>query len=146
MSKTIYILYYSRTGSVKTIADKISQIFSSLETPNVDLKMMLAEKIDLEALILADGYIIGTPNYFGASAGYIKVFFDELYQVKQVRGKPIFCFVSHGGGGDIQDLKMMSKALKLKTVGTSIIVRRDNITDLHVKNIEENLKIMLKSL
>jgi multimeric flavodoxin WrbA len=146
MSKTIYILYYSRTGNVKTIADKILDIFSSLGTSDVELKLMNAKGIDLEALILADGYIIGTPNYFGASSGYIKVFFDELYQVKQIQGKPIFFFVSHGGGGDIEDLEMMRKALKLKAVGSSIVVRRDDITEDIIKNIELNLKILMKSL
>lgn len=146
MSKTIYIVYYSQTGNVKSIADKISEVFKHLQTSEVELKLMEAEKIDLEALILAEGFIIGTPNYFGAPSGYIKIFFDEFYQVKQVQGKPIFCFISHGGGGDLEQLKTMSDALKLKTVGTSIVVRKGKITDEHVKNIELNLKIMLKSL
>ena len=146
MSKTIYVLYYSQSGNVKSIADKILEIFSKLQTSDVDIKLMQAEKINLEALIQANGYIIGTPNYFSGPSGYIKVFFDELFQVKQVHGRPIFCFISHGGSGDIPELKAMSDWLKLKTVGTSIVVKKGKITDEHIKNIELNLKIMLRSL
>ena len=38
---------------------------------------MSATELDLDALKAADGYIIGTPNYFCAPSGYIKIFFDE---------------------------------------------------------------------
>ncbi len=146
MSKIIYILYYSQSGKVKSIADKIKELFSELDPPDVELKFMKAEQIDLEALRNAGGYIIGTPNYFSAPSGYIKVFYDELFQEKNVEGKPVFCYVSHGGSGDIPELITMNDWLKLKTVGSTIVVKGDNLKDTHIQEIDDNLREMLKHL
>ena len=53
--------------------------FSNMESNGVDMELMDAKELDLAALKSADGYIIGTPNYFSAPSGYIKIFFDELF-------------------------------------------------------------------
>ena len=107
---------------------------------------MKAEKIDLVALKNADGYIIGTPNYFGAPSGYIKVFYDELFQEKGTKGKPVFCFVSHGGSGDISELVSMNNWLKMITVGNTVVVKSGNLSDKNVQDIKANLRKMLEIL
>ncbi len=146
MSKLIYILYYSKSGSVKSIADKIVELFNELDPDDVEIKFMEAEKIELQKLRNADGFIIGTPNYFSAPSGYIKIFYDELFQDKNLKGKPVFCFVSHGGSGDIPELITMNNWLKLDTVGPTIVVRGENIRDKHEQDIYDNLKEMLRKL
>lgn len=146
MPKIIYILYYSQSSNVKSIADKIIEIFSSLNSKNVDIKPMEAEEIDFDVLKDADGYIIGTPNYFSAPSGYIKVFYDEMFQEEKIIGKPVFCFISHGGSGDMKQMITLNNWLKLKTIGPSIVVRSGNISSNNIQNIENNLKEMLKQL
>ena len=146
MSKTIYILFYSQSGSVKSIANEIVKIFEELEPEDVEIKLMEAEKMNLTALKAASGYIIGTPNYFSAPSGYIKVFYDEMFPEKAVKGKPIFCFVSHGGSGDIPELITLNDWLKLETVGSTIVVNGGNLTDRHQQEIQDNLKVMLKKI
>ncbi|MFX0148329.1 MAG: flavodoxin family protein, partial [Candidatus Hodarchaeota archaeon] len=62
MVKKIYIVYYSKTGNVRKVADKILDCFSNTGAPNVDMELMDAKELDFDALKSADGYIIGTPN------------------------------------------------------------------------------------
>jgi len=147
MTKNVYIVYYSKTGNTRKIAEQILESFSNLESNNVDMKLMDAKELDLAALKSADGYIIGTPNYFSAPSGYIKIFFDELFMDAAIlKRRPVFCFVSHGGSGDIEQLKVMCKWLKLKTVGPAIVVKGDSISSKDIIAIETNIQEMLKNL
>lgn len=144
MAKTIFILYYSRTGNTRKIAEQILASFSKLKSNDVEMKLMDAKELDLSALKSADGYIIGTPNYFSAPSGYIKIFFDELFLDRAIlKRRPVFCFVSHGGSGDIDHLKVMCKWLELKTVGPAIVVNGNDIKSKNLSDIENNIKEML---
>jgi len=143
MKKNIYIVYFSKTGNTKQIAEQIVESFSKLESNGVEIKLMDAKELDLPALKSADGYIIGTPNYFSAPSGYIKIFFDELFIDRAIlKGRPVFCFVSHGGSGNIKQLKTMCDWLELKTVGPTIVVNGNNITSANLSDIENNVKKM----
>ena len=144
MTKNVYIVYFSKTGNTKQIAEQIVESFSKLESNGVEIKLMDAKELDLPALKSADGYIIGTPNYFSAPSGYIKIFFDELFMDRAIlKGRPVFCFVSHGGSGDISHLKVMCDWLELKTVGSAIVVNGNNITSKNLSDIENNTREML---
>lgn len=144
MTKNVYIVYYSKTGNTKQLAEQILASFSKLKSNDVEMNLMDAKELDLAALKSADGYIIGTPNYFSAPSGYIKIFFDELFLDRTIlKGRPVFCFVSHGGSGDIEHLKVMCKWLELKTVGPAIVVNGNDITSNNLFDIENNIKEML---
>ena len=144
MTKNVYIVYFSKTGNTKQIAEQIVESFSKLESNGVEIKLMDAKELDLPALKSADGYIIGTPNYFSAPSGYIKIFFDELFMDRAIlKGRPVFCFVSHGGSGNIKQLKAMCDWLELKTVGSAIVVNGNNITSKDLSDIENNTREML---
>ncbi len=145
MTKNVYIVYFSKTGNTKLIAEQIMESFSKLESDGVEIKLMDAKELDLAALKSADGYIIGTPNYFSAPSGYIKIFFDEFFMDKAIlKGRPVFCFVSHGGSGNIKHLKVMCDWLELKTVGPAIAVNGNDITSENLSDIENNIKEMLE--
>lgn len=147
MTKNVYIVYYSRTGNTRKIAEQIMESFSKLKVDGVDMKLMDARELDLVALKSADGYIIGTPNYFSAPSGYIKIFFDELFLDRVIlKGRPVFCFISHGGSGDIEHLKTMCNWLELKTVGPAIVVEGNSILSKDIMAIETNIQEMLKLL
>ncbi|MFX0043476.1 MAG: flavodoxin family protein [Candidatus Hodarchaeota archaeon] len=147
MTKKVYIVYYSRTGNTRKIAEQIIDSFSKLSVDGVDMKLMDARELDLVALKSADGYIIGTPNYFSAPSGYIKIFFDELFLDRAaLKGRPVFCFISHGGSGDIKHLRTMCNWLELETVGPAIVVEGNNISSKHIVAIETNIQKMLKLL
>ncbi len=144
MTKKVYIVYFSRTGNTKQIAEQIVESFSKLESNGVEIKLMDAKELDLPVLKSADGYVIGTPNYFSAPSGYIKIFFDELFIDRALlKGRPVFCFVSHGGSGNIKHLKVMCDWLELKTVGPAIAVSGNDITSENLSDIENNIKEIL---
>ena len=144
MTKNVYIVYFSKTGNTKQIAEQIIQSFSNLESNGVEMKLMDAKALDIPTLKSANGYIIGTPNYFSAPSGYIKIFFDELFIGRAIlKGRPVFCFVSHGGSGNIKHLKVMCDWLELKTVGPAIVVNGNNITSNNLSDIENNTREML---
>lgn len=147
MTKSVYIVYYSKTGNTRKIAEQILETFSKLDSNGVDMKLMDAKELHLPALKSADGYIIGTPNYFSAPSGYIKIFFDELFIDRAIlKGRPVFCFVSHDGSGDIRRLKVMCTWLELKTVGPAIVVKGNNISSKDITSIETNIQEMMKLL
>ncbi len=148
MTKNVYIVYYSKTGNTKKIAEQIQESFSKVkDAADIEISLMDATNLDLDALKAAAGYIIGTPNYFSLSAGYVKIFFDELFMERStLKGRPVFCYVSHGGSGYIDSLKSMSDWLELKTVGTPIAINGNSISSSDISTIEANIQEMLKIL
>ncbi len=145
MTKTVYIVYHSKTGNTKKIAEQILDSFSKLKSEDTVIKLMSATELDLEALKAADGYVLGTPNYLGSPSGYIKVFFDELFVHKTIlKGRPVFCFVSHGGSGYLKELNSMCRWLELETVGSPIAISGNSITSKELSIIENNIKEMLE--
>jgi hypothetical protein len=58
-----------------------------------------------------------------------------------------FCFISHGGSGNIRALKDMCDWLELRTVGPAIVVKGNSISSkdklVIVKNIQEMMKFLL---
>jgi len=64
-----------------------------------------------------------------------------------LKGRPVFCFVSHGGGeGVITELDKLCNWLKLKSVGPTISVNGNNISSKHISTIEKNIQEMLRLL
>ncbi len=144
----IIILYYSKSGNTKELAKRIFEIVTSFAPKNVKIQMMDATQIDIEALKAASAYIIGTPDYFSYPSGYIKIFFDEMYDIReQLKQKPVFGFVSHGGTGKgVKVLLELCKSIKLKIIPTFINVKERNITAKDEKQIQENCQIMVNFL
>jgi len=70
----ILVAYYSATGNTKKLAEAISEAILS-EGVKVDLKKI--EDIKVDSLPEYDGYVFGSPTYYGAMAYQIKKVFDE---------------------------------------------------------------------
>ena len=57
--------------------------------------------VALDNLLKASAFIIGSPDYFEYPSGWLKVFFDEMYNHRnELRDIPVFGFISHGGGDE----------------------------------------------
>lgn len=122
---TILILYYSRHGSVKTMARQIARGVDSIDGANAKLRTVsdaTAADTDetavasLEDLQQCDGLILGSPARFGNMAAPLKQFLETttgLWLSAALVDKPAGVFTSsssmHGG----QETTLVSMMLPL---------------------------------
>ncbi len=117
---TILVIYHSDTGNTRKLAQLIAE--GAASAAGVTVKAIEAGKVDMAEAAKADGYAIGSPDYFSYVAGSIKTFFDKAFSMPAVRGKPFAAFGTHGGGGKVLAVvQSLGKAVKLKEVGTGVL-------------------------
>lgn len=142
------IIFYSKSGNTKMIAKRVSENFHGLFPKYVDISMMEIPEIDMDRVMEADGYVIGSPDFFGYPAGIVKTLFDQIYDYRNaLKGRPCFAFISHGGGGKgAKKLEELCDAVKFNVITPTISVSEQDITKKIEHAIEKNCKAMLKIL
>lgn len=99
--KTVLVTYYSRSGNTKKMAELISD---GLTARGIKADLIPVEEVQIDSLPCYDGFIVGSPNYFGTMAWPVKKFIDEsIKYYKKLEGKAAAAFTSEGligGGGD----------------------------------------------
>jgi len=99
--KTVLVTYYSRSGNTKKMAELISD---GLTARGIKADLIPVEEVQIDSLPGYDGFIVGSPNYFGTMAWPVKKFIDEsIKYYKKLEGKAAAAFTSEGligGGGD----------------------------------------------
>ncbi len=110
--KKVLVVYYSRTGNTEKMAKMIAEKLANKEI-KVDLKRV--EEIEIDSLLDYDGYIVGSPNYFGTMASEVKKFIDESVKYyRKIEGKLVAAFTSTGmigGGGETACLDILKAFL-----------------------------------
>lgn len=98
--KHVTILYYSKNGHTKALAEIIKEILDPLLPEDSDSELVSAETLEFDRLKDSAALILGTPDYFSDIAGYLKIFFDEWWNDREpFKNLPAIGFVTHGGGG-----------------------------------------------
>ncbi len=97
----VAVIYYSRTGNTKAMAEFAAQGAGSVE----GVKAELADINDFpaEKALSYDGIIVGSPTYYGSMAWQIKKFFDDSVKFHgKLSGKVGAAFASAAniGGGN----------------------------------------------
>ncbi len=130
------------------VAKRISENFHGLFPKYVDISMMEIPQIDMDRIMEADGYVIGSPDFFSYPAGIVKTLFDQVYDYRNaLKGRPCFGFISHGGGGKAgKKLEELGDAVNFKMITPFFSVEGQNITKRAEHQIEKNCKAMLKLL
>ena len=110
----LMVIYYSRTGNTEKMAQLMAQ--GCREVLGVEVEMVELPGVDMTAVLEADGYAIGSPDYFSYPAGHVKTFFDEaLGHKEQLTGRPYVAFCTHGGGGRaLEPLQGLCEAIGLE--------------------------------
>jgi len=113
---SILVVYYSQTGNTRKMAELVAE--GAAKSGKHQVKLVDVSKVDLREFVRADGFALGSPDYFTYMAGQMKILFDQaLAHVKEIKGKPFVSFVSHGGGGGaIESLDKLGQAIGLKKV------------------------------
>lgn len=110
--KKILVTYYSRSGNTEKMARMIAD---GLATKDLAVDLKTVEEVDIDTLPSYDGFIVGSPNYFGTMAWPVKKFVDESVKYfKKLDGKAAAAFTSEGmigGGGDTVVLDILKAFL-----------------------------------
>lgn len=70
----VLVLFFSKTGVTKEMAEAIGQMFKELKVPH---DVTAAEDFKAKDFVNYDGIIIGSPTYYGTVAWQIKKLLDE---------------------------------------------------------------------
>jgi NAD(P)H dehydrogenase (quinone) len=96
----ILIVYESRTGNTRNMAEAVSEGVKSTE---MDAKLVPIEDVTQNDLLNAAGIIVGSYTSYGIVAGGTKEFFDKTVKIhRKLQGKVGGAFASSGelGGGN----------------------------------------------
>ncbi len=82
----VLVLYYSRTGNTKLLAEAIADGVESVD--GVDVLLKNTEEVEKQDFIDSQGIIMGSPVYFGTLAAEMKKVIDDFVAVrKKMEGK-----------------------------------------------------------
>lgn len=100
--KKALVTYYSQSGNTQKMAQMIADY---LQSHGVQTDLIPVQEVDIDTLPSYDGFIVGSPNYFGTMAWPVKKFVDDsIKYFKKLDGKLAAAFTSEamiGGGGDL---------------------------------------------
>lgn len=92
----ILIIYDSKTGNTKKMANEVAKGAKEIDKINVSVKR--ANETANEDLLKADGIIVGSPTYYGQMSAPIKAIFDKSVGIHgKLSGKVGAAFTSSGG-------------------------------------------------
>ncbi len=123
MMANILVVYYSKGGNTRKMAELVAEGAGGQGEHRVQL--IPVQNLDSIDFLAADGFALGSPDYFTYVAGQMKVLFDEALASKaQLKDKPFVAFLSHGGGGGgIKSLETLAQAIGLKKVAESVVCK-----------------------
>lgn len=82
----VLVLYHSRTGNTKMLAEEIAKGVREVEGAEAVLKS--TKEVTKEDFLSCDGIIAGSPVYFGTMAAELKEVFDKFVGIrKQMENK-----------------------------------------------------------
>jgi NAD(P)H dehydrogenase (quinone) len=103
----ILILYFSKGGNTKKLAEAIREGVDQVEGVNAVLKN--TAEVTKEDFVASDGIIAGSPCYFGVMAAELKKIFDDFVGVrKKMEGKVGAAFSTSGDSTGGKETTIMS--------------------------------------
>jgi multimeric flavodoxin WrbA len=98
--KTLLIVYHSRTGGTRQMAEAAAT--GAAAEPGVDVRLLQATAARPDDVLAADGYIFASPENLAALAGLMKDFFDRSYYpvLGRVNGRPYGLMICAGSDGE----------------------------------------------
>ena len=116
----ILVLYYSKGGNTKKLAEMIAQGVEEVEGVKALIKN--TDEVTKEDFLVSKGVIAGSPVYFGVMAADLKKVFDEFVGVrKKMEGKVGAAFATSGDATGGKETTMMSILHALLIYGMIIV-------------------------
>ena len=83
----VLIMYYSKSGNTKKLAEKIAD--GVHEVDDVECVLKKVSDVTKDDFLTSDGIIAGSPVYFGTMAAEIKEIFDRFVGIRNKMGNKI---------------------------------------------------------
>ena len=116
----ILILYFSKSGNTKKLAEAIVKGVENVGGVNAVLKK--TDEVTKEDFVASDGVIAGSPVYFGLMAAQLKKIFDEFVGVrKKMEGKVGAAFATSADPSGGKETTMMSIIQAMLIYGMVIV-------------------------
>jgi len=116
----ILVLYFSRSGNTKKLAEAIGEGIRS--AGDVDAVLKTADEVTKEDFLDCAGIIAGSPVYFGGMASQLKDVFDRFVTVRQKMGDKIgAAFTTSGDLSGGKETTMLSIIQALMIYGMIIV-------------------------
>jgi NAD(P)H dehydrogenase (quinone) len=120
MIMQILVLYYSKGGNTRKLAEKIADGVQQVEGVTVLLKR--TDEVTQDDFLASDGVIAGSPVYFGVMASELKKVFDDFVGVrKRMEGKVGAVFATSADPSGGKETTMMSVIQTLLIYGMVIV-------------------------
>ncbi len=103
----VLVLYYSKGGNTRRLAEAIADGARSVDDTMVVLKH--TDEVTKEDFLAADGIVAGSPVYFGSMAAALKAVFDEFVGVRrQMENKIGAAFATSGDPSGGKETTMLA--------------------------------------
>ena len=115
----ILILYYSKGGNTRRLAEAIAE---GAGQDGVEAVLRHTRDVSKDDFVAADGLIVGSPVYFGTMAAQLKRVLDEFIGVrKKMENKVGAAFTTSGDASGGKETTMMSIIQALLIYGMIIV-------------------------
>jgi NAD(P)H dehydrogenase (quinone) len=116
----ILVLYYSKGGNTRKLAEAIAEGVEMVDDMKANLKR--TNEVSKEDFLSCKGMIAGSPVYFGTMAAQLKKVFDEFVSVrKKMEGKVGAVFATSGDPTGGKETTMISIIQALLIYGMIIV-------------------------
>jgi NAD(P)H dehydrogenase (quinone) len=116
----ILVLYYSKGGHTRKLAEKIAEGVQRVQGVQVLLKR--TDEVTQEDFLASEGVIAGSPVYFGVMSSELKKVFDDFVGVrKRMEGKVGAAFATSADPSGGKETTMMSIIQALLIYGMVIV-------------------------
>ncbi len=123
----VMVIYHSGKGHTKALAEFVAEGARSVR--GVEVEMVPAEHLDLSRAAEADGFAIGSPDYFSYVAGEVKAFFDKILYDTRFHGKLYVAFATYGGDEKtLGVLELLAAHCHLKEVVSGVQCHSDHVS------------------
>ncbi len=131
-TRHLLIIYHSQTGHTRMMARAVRR--GARRVAEVETRLKMALRADLDDLLWAHGLLLGTPENFGYMSGALKNFLDRTYYPAQglISGLPYAVFISAGndGTGALTSIERIARGYPLKPVCDPIIAKDEPTTEI----------------
>jgi len=139
--RRVLVVYYSRSGNTKKMAELVAKGVKEVEGVEVEVKAVQEAKV--EELLDVDGLVIGSPTYYGSMASEVKKFIDESVKLHgKLEGKIGGAFSSSANiaGGNETTIMDILKSLLIHGMIIQGSVKGDHYGPVSIGKPDERSK------